>query len=338
MGEAIIEGHYLETAEGLFFAVKGHLHPPRRTIAYLRYLPHEAGSRERDGRRYRRVYHFPEQEEILRRQYPHYLFYDPVYGRELQGVPLRQQRHVYSPRRGLAALRRSGVGGPAEDDTLLLASLLHERAGVDWACLGVSGSLLIGLSTPASDIDLIVYGAENGRAVQRALRELFAEQGEVRPLVGDGVRRLYRSRLPDTRMRWADFLRHERRKVNQGTCRGREYFIRFVKEADEMGERYGERRYRKLGRARIRGRIADDADALFTPCLYRVERVTADGDPLPGTVQEITSFRGRFSEQARVGEWVVAQGTLERVTERSGGEYLRLVLGEHPDDIMVVTS
>lgn len=336
MDETVIEGHYLETVEGLFFAVKGHIHPPQQTIAYLRYLPHEAGERERAGRRYRRVYHFQEQEEILRRQYPHYCFYDPLYGREFQGVPLSHQKHVYSPCRGLADLRLRGDSRPVED-TLLLASLLHEQAGVDWACLGISGSLLISLSTPTSDIDLVVYGMESGRAVQQALREMFtAGSGEVKPLGEEGMRRLYRSRLPDTRMGWADFLRHEQRKVNQGTCRGREYFIRFVKK--EIGERYGERQYQMLGRARIRARVLDDSDALFTPCIYRVEQVTSEDSCLSGVVREIISFRGRFSEQARTGEWVIAQGFLERVTEQRGQEYLRLVLGEHPDDYLIVRS
>ncbi len=337
MDEAVVEGHYLETTEGLFFAVKGHIHPPGRTIAYLRYLPARNGEREKDGRRYRRVYHFPEQKDILSRDYPQYRFYDPIYGRELQGVPHSHRRRVYSPRRGLAELRRRGAAGPAAEDTLLLASLLCEWAEVAWDCLGISGSLLIGLATLASDIDLVVYGAENGRAVRRALRELFAAYGGlVRPLVGEEMRRLYRSRFADTRMGWADFLRHERRKVNQGTCRGREYFIRFVKEAGEIEERYGARRYRSLGRVRVRALVCDDADALFTPCIYRVERVVAEGTRLPGVMREVVSFRGRFSEQARVGEWIVAQGTLERVMERAGGEYLRLVLGEDRDDYMIV--
>jgi predicted nucleotidyltransferase len=335
--ETVIEGYYLETVEGLFFAVKGHIHPPQRTIAYLRYLPHEAGERERDGRRYRRVYHFPEQEEVLLRQYPHYRFYDPIYGRELQGVPISHRRHVYSPRRGLADLRLRRANRPIED-ALFLASLLHEQAGVDWSCLGISGSLLIGLGTPASDIDLLVYGAKNGRAVQQVLRELFTTRGgEVKPLSEEeGMRRLYRSRLPDTQIGWSDFLRHEQRKINQGTCRGREYFIRFVKE--EVRERYGERRYQMLGRARIRAQVLDDSDALFTPCIYKVEQVTGEDPYLSSAVREIISFRGRFSEQAQAGEWIIAQGFLERVTEQKGQEYLRLVLGEHPDDYLIVRS
>ena len=336
MGETVIEGHYLETVEGLFFAVKGHVHPPQRTIAYLRYLPHEAGERERAGRRYHRVYHFPEQEEILRQQYPHYCFYDPMYGRKLQGVPISHRKNVYSPRRGLADLRL-GRASKAIEDALFLASLLHEQAGVEWSCLGISGSLLISLATPASDIDLVVYGAKNGQMVQQVLREMFTLGiGEVKPLAEEEMRRLYLSRLPDTRIGWADFLRHEQRKVNQGTCRGREYFIRFVKK--EVGERYGERRYQMLGQARIRARVLDDADSLFTPCVYGIEQVTSEGSCLSGAVREIISFRGRFSEQARGGEWIIAQGSLERVTDKRGEKYLRLVLGEHPDDYLIVRN
>jgi predicted nucleotidyltransferase len=93
-----------------------------------------------------------------------------------------------------------------------------------------------------------------------------------------------------------------------------------------------------LGQARIRARVLDDADALFTPCVYGIEQVTSEGSCLSGAVREIISFRGRFSEQARGGEWIIAQGSLERVTEKRGEKYLRLVLGEHPDDYLIVRN
>ena len=44
----VVESFYLETMEGLFFAVKGLEHPPDRWIAVLRYAPDpERGSREK---------------------------------------------------------------------------------------------------------------------------------------------------------------------------------------------------------------------------------------------------------------------------------------------------
>jgi predicted nucleotidyltransferase len=56
IGRQVAEGHYLETRDGLFFAVKGAVHPPTRFVACLRYAPDPIrGDREKDGRRYRRL-------------------------------------------------------------------------------------------------------------------------------------------------------------------------------------------------------------------------------------------------------------------------------------------
>ncbi|MEM1589439.1 MAG: hypothetical protein QW175_03350, partial [Candidatus Bathyarchaeia archaeon] len=53
-------------------------------------------------------------------------------------------------------------------------------------------------------------------------------------------------------------------------------------------------------------------------------------------IREIASFRGRFCEQARKGETVIAQGKLEHVTDnRNKCEYFRLLIGNKPTDYMV---
>ena len=62
----MIESHYVESSDGLFFAVKGLIHPPQAVVAYLRYTPDPDGNREKGGIRYRRLYHFEEQKELLR--------------------------------------------------------------------------------------------------------------------------------------------------------------------------------------------------------------------------------------------------------------------------------
>jgi predicted nucleotidyltransferase len=52
-------------------------------------------------------------------------------------------------------------------------------------------------------------------------------------------------------------------------------------------------------------------------------------------VAEIVSYRGRFCEQARAGDRIRARGTLERVQAKDGRVWHRLLLGNHPDDIML---
>jgi predicted nucleotidyltransferase len=339
------EGFAVQTLDGLIFTVKGLLHPPDRVIAYLRYVPDPQGDRIQSSVRYRRVYHFEEQLEFLRARYPDYLKQDPVFGLLLQSVPRRLIRTAYNPCDCLARLRRQGPADRVEEHALGLAEVLQTAAGVPWENLGISGSLMVGTHTPDSDVDVIVYGEAAGRAVHQALRSLLRDPtGPVRRPNWEELSALHAMHRPDTPLSFTDFTRLQNRKVNEGRFQGREYFVRFVKwPADgrhpaESGERYGDRCFEPLGEVTIRARVTDDRDAIFTPCCYSVADVTfLDGSSV-ADLREVTSFRGRFSEQVRSGEWAVARGSLERVAFRVKTGYHRLVVGGRAGDYLVSES
>jgi len=81
--------------------------------------------------------------------------------------------------------------------------------------------------------------------------------------------------------------------------------------------------------------VADDSEALFTPCTYRLENVKVLDGPVLEPIIEVVSFRGRFCEQARTGEAIVAQGKIESVTDIKGNrKHYRLILGNKPQDYM----
>jgi hypothetical protein len=333
---AALEGAAVEIESGLIFTVKGVAHPDDGVIAYLRYVPDPSGDRERGAQRYRRVYSVAEQEEALRARGLSFRRDDPALGVSLDVVPWAQVVRVYDPRERLHQLRVRGADGPLTEDALALAELLRAAAGVPPGALGLTGSLLFDLHATSSDIDLVVYGECESRAVHAALARLLDDplSALARPR-GDELAAIHAVHRVDTPLSAADFARLQAGKVNEGRFAGRPYFVRFVKLPAETAERYGDPRFVPTGSALLEARVLDDRDALFTPCRYSLADVRIVKGHEALDVREVVSFRGRFADQARAGQRVRAYGAVERVIWRERGTTSRLVVGGRRGDYLL---
>ncbi|MGC1120204.1 MAG: hypothetical protein WBA22_03840 [Candidatus Methanofastidiosia archaeon] len=306
------EGDFLETVEGLIFDVKGVCHPPDRVISFVRYIPDVDGERERDGRCYRKVYELEERFRVLRERFSQYVYFDPVFNRELQGVCHSDIRRVYNPEERLKEILEN-----KKDETEENVASLVEVLGIPMEKMGVSGSVLVGLNTVDSDLDIMVYGEECCREAYAALRRL-REDGVIHPFDVEGAREkaLFRWGSDDETL-----VELERKKVMHGLFEGREYFFRFLK-VEEVP--YGDLVYRPVHKVSITAEITDDSESIFTPCVYGVSKCSVSG------VTRLVSVRGRFCEQASRGDVVTARGTLEKV-EGKEGVFLQLVMQDRDD-------
>jgi predicted nucleotidyltransferase len=189
-------------------------------------------------------------------------------------------------------------------------------------------------------VDPIVYGTKNCRRAYEALRTLQQDsKSMVRQYSDEELQRLYQFRSKDTQMSFGNFIQTESRKVLQGTFRNKDYFIRFVKDWKEIEEKYGQVYYKNAGYARIKAEIEDDSQAIFTPCSYQIGNVEALEGHNSNPIEEVSSFRGRFCEQARIGEVVIAQGKVEKVTDsQRNREFFRLLLGNKTSDFMILAD
>ncbi len=326
------EGDFIETMEGLIFDVKGLVHPPERAIAFLRYYPLETGSRQRAGCTYGKVYKLEDRFEILRKNHPQYLYEDPIFGLKLQGVPLSSIRQVCQPIEVLEQLRNQENRDALQEDTVTLARLIQEASSIEPSKLGISGSILVNLHEPDSDIDLIVYSRQAARAVQRSLRHIHRTKKDgIAGYNQETYQPIFDLRWKSSGLSFEEALEIDSPKAMHGTFYERHYFIRAILDWDEVDETYGDRRYQQIGYARARVRITDHSEGLFTPCSYKIQEVSIHGAK---KIREIVSFRGRFSEQAQKGDIVVVRGTLEEVLTKND-RWTRFVLGSNPQDILI---
>ena len=103
---------------------------------------------------------------------------------------------------------------------------------------------------------------------------------------------------------------------------------------NEITEKYGDFLYQSKGYAKIKALICDDTESIFTPCSYEIEDVTVSEGTKVEQIKKIVSFRGRFCEQVKVGEKILAKGKIEKVISNND-IYHRLLIGNKTSDYIV---
>jgi predicted nucleotidyltransferase len=337
VGFGIVEGHYFMLKDGTIFYVKGVSHPPSAVIAFPKYVPSEFGERlHPHGIRYAKIVGVDQQFQHILSVYPSFVTRDAYFCyRPTPVVKLEYIKHLYNPiEKAANILDMSKCSSPALCDTKEFLKLIADVGGVRE--VGVSGSILVDLHTPGSDIDIVVYGEGNALKMYKFLVEAIDEGVlGLRRYDENALEKLYRERSLETPLPFKAFVELERRRVLEGMFKSREYFIRLIKEpkGDDL---YGAYTCTKVGAVEVKLRIDDDSESIYTPCRYKVSIEEVIRGP-KAEIEEIYTLRGRFNEIAKKGEVVIARGSLERIEYRSGKTKYRLYLGDLGDYMMPLT-
>jgi len=310
----LIEGDFIETVDGLFFAVKGFKQPVNRVIAYLRYVPDPVGDRKLKNIRYRRVYDLEDTKNYLIKYFPIYLSWVDYIAQILQTVPRTRIKRIYKPREGLNKIYRHNKT-KLDYLTREFASSLSNQSKVSKESIGISGSLLIGLATEDSDIDLIIYGEENCRKIYDGLTKMRRDSSLIHPLNLKNATKKVISRWGKTSIKPEKFIEIEIGKKLHGLFKEKEYFIRLIKIPTNVEIA------KPLRPLRGRAKIKEDKDSIFTPCTYKIENIEGFEEIDLPDITELWSLRGKFTEQAKKDDVIEFEGTIEEVTTYEGKKY-----------------
>src|SRR5665648_388923 len=154
------EGDLIKTKNNIVFDVKGLVHPPNKIIAFPRFIPQADGTRKSKDDTYGKVYSLGDRFKYLQENTPNLIVFDPVFGEPLCEVPTTQVAEHYKPEEKLWSLRNAKDLTILENKALQLAKTLKAKADIPWSSIGISGSIMAGLTTVTSDIDPLVHGLE----------------------------------------------------------------------------------------------------------------------------------------------------------------------------------
>ncbi|HYE35765.1 nucleotidyltransferase domain-containing protein [Methylocaldum sp.] len=303
---------FVETHEGLIFAVVDSLLEDNRVLCFLRYVPIEGKLRKLGT---------DEANAYLQARAPQYLFSSKRLDARLHAVPLKNIRRHHRPQERVRELLKSTPRDEIERKAVRLLQKFGAH-GLELGQVGLTGSLLIGAQTPKSDLDFVIYGRKVFFEAREIVRRLI-ETGELQDLDGMAWRDAYDRR--GCALTFEEFLWHERRKLNKALIDGTKFDITLV---DELPSRESGP-VRKLGPILVRAQIADATYAFDYPAVYRL---------LHPEITEAVSFTHTYVGQALAGEVVEISGLLEESltgqrrivvgsSREASGEYIKVVVG-----------
>ncbi len=290
---------YLETADGLFFAVVSSAVDAGHALTSLRYVRRRGGLHRLGSE---------DANEYLREHRPAFLAHSALIDAMIHRVPLADVVRTHRPAERLRDLRAAGRGDRLERRALLAVEALVGR-GATPERIGLGGSLLLGAQHDDSDIDLVVYGRAAFERARRAL-EAAVLTGELQPLDQAHWEAAWHRRGSDLSL--DEYVKHELRKRNKALVDGTRVDLSLVVDRDEEVPERGP--FRKHGKVVVRALVTDATAAFDHPARYRVES---------DVVSEVVSFTPTYAGQALAGETIEASGWLE--TDSVGAR--RVVVG-----------
>lgn len=301
---------FIETAEGLIFAVVASGIEQDKVLCFLRYVKVDSGWKKVSTEL---------ANTWLKQHHSDYLHYSRILDAFLHAVPVEKILIHHQPKQRLQQIMQAGRHDAVEQDLFELGKLLQQQ-GLDLTQTGVTGSMLVGVQNQRSDIDLVCYSRTVFHQCRAVTRELIRQE-RLSELNNKEWRQSYQRR--SAALSFADYVWHERRKYNKAVINGRKFDLSFI----DATARPAEIRYQKCGAATLRCKVVSDLHAFDYPSLF----ITDHED-----IGAIVSFTATYTGQAVMGETIEVSGTVEQTEQgvkrivvgssrEAHGEYIKVI-------------
>lgn len=320
------DGDTFVTKEGFVFYVFGYEHPKDRVLSFLKYIPsklkphfpihflsHKWKLENLELARPEKIYTAQNYQKLLetfRNRFPQYTYFCPYRGKEVISIPLEQIKKVYVPKECLQRLFEKKRKDPLQKLALELISLLSTESKVPLEDFGIHGSIALNMHTAKSDIDLVVYGSQNFRSLEKAIDKLVEE---------NTLKYIFTKKL-------------DRERKHRGRYKDKLFVYNAIRKVDEINVQYGNYKYIPMRDVTFSCDVVDDNEAMFRPAIYQIKNyqpLNSISKLMENEVPtKVVSMIGYYRNVAKHGEKIKVSGTLERVeTVETGETNYQIVVG-----------
>ncbi|MEQ1543688.1 hypothetical protein [Methyloglobulus sp.] len=326
---------FIETTEGLCFAVVQNgvenCGAEEKLLCFLRYIKKTSQStfslfesirvffkyNPKQNRLWRKVT-TEQANTFLQAYHPEYLHYSTILDAQLHAVATGRIIKHHHPKQRLQQIFLSQQRDKVEQDLFDLCQLFQQN-GLELSQIGVTGSILIGVQQPSSDIDLVFYDREHFHKARAITAELISNQ--LGDLGNKDWQEAYARRSCTLSLQ--EYIWHERRKFNKGLINGRKFDLNFV-DSQTQSEPIN---YQKCGEINVQCKIIEDRYGFDYPAKFVIDHET---------INTVVCFIATYTGQAFVGETVEVSGFLEQAEDGSKrivvgssreapGEYIKVI-------------
>jgi predicted nucleotidyltransferase len=320
------DGDTFITKEGFIFNVFGYEHPKDRVFAFLKYIPSSFKSLfqidflERTWKlgglrlfRAEKLYtakNYKSFLETFRKNFSGYVYFCPFRGKEVISAPLNSVKRVYVPRERLKLIATRKCKDNLQRLTLDFVNLLSSESDIPPEDFGVHGSVALNMHTSESDIDIVVYGAQNFRKLEQTIQKLV-EAGTLSYV--------FNNRLDTARK-------------CKGRFKGKIFMYNAVRKPEEINSEYGDYKFKPLSPVKFSCTVEDDGEAMFRPAIYKIKDYKSinpsSNKSKEETPEVVVSMIGCYRNVAKKGDKIRVSGVLELVENIETGKiHYQVVVG-----------